>query len=212
MGLTAVMRLKLAIKDGAEFVSPIIVTSSKWRDQLNRFWRRLDELCYLETSERCGLHIHISWDMEHKITELRAISEMILRFQPTIDQNFPDQLRVNNPFCRSNNCHLTELRQAQGLNQLIDAMSPARFYAWNFQTLKNHGTIEYRQPPGQVTSKGTKEWVRFVISFIHASLKGGFPTGVDPWNELKTGIRKADDEVSTGFCKILRMTTLMGGG
>jgi len=178
MGLTAVMRLKLAIKDGAEFISPIIKTSSKWHDQLNRFWRRLDELCHLETSERCGLHIHISWgDMEHKFIEAKRMAEIILQFQPTIDQNFPDQRRVNNQFCRSNNCHLTELQRAKGLNQLIVTMSPARSYAWNFQMLKNHGTIENRQPPGQVTSKGTKEWVRFVISFTHASLTDGFDGG-----------------------------------
>jgi len=64
------------------------------------------------------------------------------------------------------------VQQAQGLNQLIDAMSPVCLYAWNLQTLGKHWTIEYRQPPRLVTSKGTKEWVRFVTSYTHASLTG----------------------------------------
>jgi len=131
--------------------------------------------------------MHISWDTEYKIIEARRILEIALQFQPTIDLNFPDQRRVNNPFCRCNTCHLPELQQAQGLNQLADGVSPSRFNAWNFQTLKNHETIEYRQPTWQATSKGTKEWVGFVISFIHATLAVASTHG---WNAL---IRIADN-------------------
>ena len=104
------------MKDGVEFVSPILNANSKWRGQLDRLWERLHELCYLKQGKSCGLHIHISCRSGFNLGMVKNIAKAILHLQPTIDQNFPDQNRVNNSFCQSNSCGLEELKGAKGLD------------------------------------------------------------------------------------------------
>ena len=120
------------------------------------------------------MQIHISRVPEFEVTDVKEIARKIVHFQPTIDQHFPAQDRVNNDFCRSNAGDQQEIQNAQNLNQLIEIMSPSRRFAWNLQALKQHGTIEYRQAPGQMTPRGANSWVRFAISFIHAVSMGYF--------------------------------------
>ena len=120
------------MKDGVELISPILQADNKWHTQLDCFWKRLLDLCHLEQNKSCGLYIHISRVPEFEVVKVKEIARKILHFQPTIDQHFPAQGRVNNDFCQSNAGDLQELQELQdapNLNQLIEIISPSCLFA-----------------------------------------------------------------------------------
>ncbi|OTA94658.1 hypothetical protein M434DRAFT_70796, partial [Hypoxylon sp. CO27-5] len=65
--------------------------------------------------------------------------------------------------------------------EIIDIISPAKYFAWNFQPSKEgrSGSIEFRRPPGVDSSKKTKHWVAFAMAFIWMSVTSNPQTFID---------------------------------
>ncbi|KAF5253253.1 hypothetical protein FANTH_1849 [Fusarium anthophilum] len=53
-------------------------------------------------------------------------------------------------------------------NDIVDLISPSKFYAWNFLPSRTdgHGSIEFRRPPGVIGAKKTKHWIAFTLAFV----------------------------------------------
>jgi hypothetical protein len=47
-----------------------------------------------------------------------------------------------------------------------DRYPPYRYFALNFQSYANHGTLEFRQHSGTVDAEKATQWVRLVVGFI----------------------------------------------
>jgi len=62
------------------------------------------ELCHLKEAN----HEDYISALKFHVREVKAISEAILHFQPTIDLHCPDQDLINNGFCQNNTCGIME--------------------------------------------------------------------------------------------------------
>ncbi|KAK6523027.1 hypothetical protein TWF281_002449 [Arthrobotrys megalospora] len=156
-------------------------------------WKCLEENFDIESSEKCGTHVHFSPLDWYKLDDLQALATAIIFFDPLIDGLIPE--RQFNQHCRSNTwfsqlcpfsdgdegwsySYQTSFRRIESCRekvQLADHMSPEinnrRHMAWNFMGIFNRDrdSVEFRRPPGSHSWEDTMSWVEFVHGFATAS-------------------------------------------
>jgi Putative amidoligase enzyme len=175
---------------GMELVSPAfdIHRKSQWRGEVMATWRFLQKHHIIEANGLCGTHIHISIKPGYELVDLQRIACAVIHFETAIEAVVPPERR-GNPFATSN-WMASPLLAQKGLTRaesiaLIErgrwddeALKPVqefgmRDYAWNFESLHKHGTIEFRKPPACTTPEEVLSWAELALNFIQAAIRYG---------------------------------------
>ena len=171
-------------------VSPIfnVFPSSEWRDDVIATWRCLQRHYVITTSDSCATHIHISVEPDYTLKDLQHIAASVIHFETAFEALVPEERR-GNEFCKSNwlhsprlapGCHsrsesITIIERARNKEELIESIQKFgdRDFAWNFESLRQRRTIEFRKPPASSTPDEALSWAELALNFIQASIKYG---------------------------------------
>jgi hypothetical protein len=180
--------------DPVEIVTPVIKADVTWTKTIDQFWSIIHKHFDLRRDTSCDMHIHISpaqglFDLD----QLRCIAKGVVLWERDTARCAPpsrdDKIQS---FCLSNVTGAVPAARPlhtrgplRGLrltyqhidnasrNELVDYVCPDKHRAWNFLPAREsgHGSVEFRRPPGVVTSKKAKHWIAFTMSFINMALR-----------------------------------------
>ena len=171
--------------------SPKLWTSpdANWQSQVKQTWLFLEKNYEISKSLFCSTHVHISiesgFDSRRiSLQNLRKIAQCVIHFEAAIEACAPEERRGNRN-AKSNwidnknfaNEKLTRHRvidiieKCAGEDELIELMCPGdRNFAWNFQALRKHGTIEFRKGPASLEGDQAIAWAQLVLQFVQSAV------------------------------------------
>lgn len=173
-------------------------TNGYWELEIDTFWKAAKKTFHKPSkSRKCGSHIHISPgpDMRWEATELQGIAFGVIYYESLVNAILPHH-RQDNTYCKPNSETSAELRACyqggelnlarvwrlmgqqvnsrEGLRDLMQGggSQHTRRVLWNFDNIVSgkSGTVEFRGASGFRDSASTKQWVSFVVAFIHLCL------------------------------------------
>lgn len=171
--------------------SPKLRTSpeANWQNQVKQTWSFLENNYEISKSLLCSTHIHISMECRTesrrtRLQNLRKIAQCVIHFEAAIEACAPEERRGNrnaksNWIDNSNfvNEELTRRRvidmigKCAGEVELIELMCPGdRNFAWNFQALRKHGTIEFRKGAASLEGDQAIAWAQLVLQFVQCAV------------------------------------------
>ena len=172
-------------------ISPILKAfpGSTWRTDVETMWRFLQLRYNIFGSEHCATHVHVSIEPRATLQDLKRIAQAIIHFETAIEALVPPDRRGNR-YAKSNwldgpefgrkgksrRESIAAIEHVCGPGLLVDLMQPLqratdRDYAWNFHSLFDKKTIEFRQPPVSVTPAEALSWAELAMSFVHAAVR-----------------------------------------
>jgi hypothetical protein len=162
--------------DPVEIVTPVIKADVTWTKTIDQFWSIIHKHFDLRRDTSCGMHIHISPAQgRFDLDQLRCIAKGVVDWERDTARCAPpsrdDKIQS---FCLSNVAGVVPAaRPLQTRGPLRDYVCPDKHRAWNFLPAREsgHGSVEFRRPPGVVTSKKAKHWIAFTMSFINMALR-----------------------------------------
>lgn len=168
-----------SVTRGCEVVSPVLDAANGGIDDLARIASALmssPDGSNLTSSGSCGFHVHVD-ARDLKIDDIKNIVRRYMRFEDEIDAFMAPSRRGDlNTFCKSNKELMNEYRyirdsfeSAQTTVQLACALR-TRYLKVNLESLRRHGTIEFRQHCGTVNRNRIVNWTRFILEFVAASI------------------------------------------
>lgn len=179
------VKLDGSVPGGVEVVSPILY-GDEGRATLRRVMEVIRRQPRARTSERCGIHVHLSpRGRSFSADEVSKIARRWVNFEDTLDLLQPQSRRGSvNQFCRSNAHDFDafnyvsasrqmwrRLRHVHDTSTLADIVSPTRYRKLNLQSLTRHGTVEFRHCAGTIDPTKVDNWLRFVIAFTTVACK-----------------------------------------
>ncbi|OTA62030.1 hypothetical protein K449DRAFT_434368 [Hypoxylon sp. EC38] len=170
---------KRHIPDGfypVEIVSPVLVADAEWTRKIDLLWSTLHQYFEFRKDTSCGFHEPATarcapLSRQDRATEFCRSNLRSPRLQAEIKDKGP-LMGIDAIFKKIDSSDREEI---------IDIISPAKYFAWNFQPSKEgrSGSIEFRRPPGVDSSKKTKHWVAFAMAFIWMSVTSNPQTFID---------------------------------
>jgi Putative amidoligase enzyme len=171
-------------------VSPVfdVCPKSRWRDSVVDTWKYLRRRYFIEVNQLCSTHIHISLVPSYTLTDLKRIACSAIYFEPAFEALVPKERRGNiwaksnwldNPRLAQRGVSrldsMTLIERAGYTDKLIESVQGKgdRDYAWNFESLIKHDTIEFRKPPASLTPGEALSWAELAMNFVQASTKYG---------------------------------------
>ena len=121
-----------------------------------------------KVNQTCGLHVHID-GAGMQPSQVLNILARYSKYESQIDGFMPSDRRANN-YCRT-------LRGIpERISQNLDVVGMAyrmgsRYFKVNLESWARHGTVEFRQHGGTVESTKIIAWVKFLQSFVQASME-----------------------------------------
>ena len=173
-----------------EMISPIfdVYPLSGWRRHVIATWNFLEQHYAITTGDSCSTHIHVSLVPHYDLKDLKRVAVSIIHFEPAFEALMPEARR-GNPFCQSNwldsprlaPAGLSRSESIAEIERKLDAYHVIasiqnggdKCFAWNFESLKEHSTIEFRKPPASSSADEALSWAELALNFIQASLKYG---------------------------------------
>ncbi len=171
-------------------ISPIFdaYPRSGWRGHVITTWKFLEQHYSITTNDSCATHIHVSLDPNYDLKDLKRLAVAIIHFEPAFEALMPVG-RKGNPYCKSNwlenprlgRAGLSRSESIADIERLLDVYhvietiqtSDDKFFAWNFDSLNEHNTIEFRKPPASSSADEALSWAELALNFIQASLRYG---------------------------------------
>lgn len=138
-----------------------------------------------KVDEKCGLHIHVE-ARDFNVHQMSSLYAHWMKIENIICQSLPKH-RVNNIYCK--------LCSAQKITAL-GLKSPSNFWGevcptkithdarrkslniCNYALNPNKRTVEFRMPEGTFEPESIKNWIRFLVNFVHSIKKKPFPSNV----------------------------------
>ena len=175
---------------GIELVSPVfkVFPGSVWRQHVVATWSYLNKVYHIKGNLCCATHVHISLDPWYTLSELIKIAQAIMHFEPAVTALIPTERRnsrfaksnwLDSPFLGGRNLsrakaiacigRITEPRAFIPVMQAFDD----RNYAWNFVSLMDKKTIEFRLAPASTTADEVLAWTELVIEFVQSAVNCG---------------------------------------
>lgn len=121
----------------------------------------------------CGLHLHINMaDFSNK--EIVNIVKAFIKHQDYLYKEFKvlkcrlDDMAMPIPLKEMKNItenNISQIRKTGGINGIDSEYLRERFYALNLQSLKKHGTLEFRLFNGTIQASRIKNYVKWAIQF-----------------------------------------------
>lgn len=175
---------------GFEMVSPAfeVYPKSGWRDSVVDTWKYLQRHYFIQVNELCSTHIHVSLVPSYTLTDLKRIACSVIYFESAFEALVPKERRGNiwaksnwldNPRLAQKGVSrldsMTLIEQARYTDKVIESVQGKgdRDYAWNFESLIKHDTIEFRKPPPSLTPAEALSWAELAMNFVQASIKYG---------------------------------------
>lgn len=168
-----------SVTQGCEVVSPVLDAANGGIDDLARIASALmssPDGSNLTSSRSCGFHVHVD-ARDLTIDDIKNVVRRYMRFEDEIDAFMAPSRRGNlNLYCKSNKDLINGYRyirdsfeNAKTTVQLACALR-TRYLKVNLESLRRHGTIEFRQHCGTVNRNRIVNWTRFILEFVSASI------------------------------------------
>jgi Putative amidoligase enzyme len=191
---------------GIEMRSPKLWASpeSNWISQVKQTWSFLQSNYEITKSFFCSTHVHISIEngfesRRTSLQNLKKIAQCAIHFEAALEACVPEE-RQGNRNAKSNwidNRNFAEekltrrraidmIEKCKGEEELIDLMCPDdRNFAWNFQALRKHGTVEFRKGAASLEGDQAIAWAQLVLQFVQAAVQ----VPRSSWERLPANIR-----------------------
>ena len=149
-----------------EVVSPILEGKSGL-ESLKIVCDTLNEIG-ASVNRSCGVHVHLD-AKNMTIKHWRNLYINYARLENIIDSFMPQSRRANNNgYCRS--IALTPRLEATILHcdnsEQIRSFFASRYYKVNIESLRRHGTVEFRQHGGSIDFEKISMWVSFLQKLL----------------------------------------------
>jgi hypothetical protein len=141
----------------------------------------------VKIDRKCGLHLHVEV-RDFNVNQMAALVAYWLKIEPVIFYALPDYRR-NNIYCRS--CREGLVVPAKALSQVNSfwtAVCPTGIsHVFRRKTLNicnyvfNPGrmTVEFRMPESTFDPYEVKNWIRFLVNFVHFVKKQPYPGNIE---------------------------------
>jgi Putative amidoligase enzyme len=174
-------------------ITPLFVAfpNSGWRAHVQATWNYLQSNYDITTNTNCGTHIHVSVEGGYSLEELKRVAQSAIHFETAFEALVPEHRRDPLGFARSSWIESHEfavkgrsraqsilmISQVPDFQSLLILMHPGgmRFCGWNFLSILNYYTIEFRKPPGSRTADEALAWAELAASFVQTSIRFGSP-------------------------------------
>ncbi|KAG0640798.1 hypothetical protein HOY80DRAFT_957371 [Tuber brumale] len=130
-----------------------------------------------------GLHVHIGRGCGWDLSAAKSIAKAVIIFESALDHYHPAHRRPAENWCIHSNRHndglkhfaksavMKKLDGAGTLRELIDLISPHKFFKYNFGSLKTYGTVEFRQADAGIGVDRAVQWINLVVRFVTAAVE-----------------------------------------
>jgi len=154
---------------GFEIVSPVL-NGEAGLAEVKKVARLLEALG-ATVDQACGLHVHIDAN-GLTVDTVKKIVERYARHEEAIDTFMPPSRRSDsNRYCHTlrSGCATDIIRSTASDTSRLASYQPGRYYKVNLQSLRLHGTVEFRQHSGSVDGIKVANWIRFCLAFVQRS-------------------------------------------
>ena len=167
---------------GMELVSPIL----KGREGVAQMYDLLNALRDLDVmvDNSCGLHIHLDGgSFTHRA--MKNLAALAMKYEPTIDSILPESRRHNSN-CKSMCSRrwgqdggsrlerlarkFAQVESAEMTRHITDIWND-RYVKVNFEALRDHGTVEFRQHGGTLNADKTLQWVTLCMQMKRRAMR-----------------------------------------
>ncbi|KAL7276218.1 hypothetical protein RUND412_000803 [Rhizina undulata] len=178
-----------------EIATPIL-RNGNWRWIIPTIMEHIDNSIDCRFNATTGLHVHIGcgsgWDLE----DLKKISKAIVIFEEGFDSYHPPWRQPNHNWCIESNRFNPNLKgksKAEAMRMIDGAksnedlyvvISPHKFHKYNVTAMVDHGTVEFRQAPGNLDSNKAVEWIDIVVKFVQAAIAAD-DTEFERWSKTE---------------------------
>jgi Putative amidoligase enzyme len=152
-------------------------------------WKCLEKHYEVFGNSLCSTHFHIGVRPAFTLKDLKRIAQAMIHFETAFECLVP-LCRRKNPYARSNwletpgfaekgrsrsDC-IAAIGATSSIKQLLGLLHPPTEWfdcgkmCWNFLSLAENGSIEFRKPPVSLTSLHTLTWAELALSFVQASM------------------------------------------
>jgi len=159
-----------------EIVSPIL----QGGDGLQNVHRVLQILKSINPSvnKSMGVHVHIGTS-QFSYNQLVKICQQFIKYEETFDLLVAPSRRGDaNRYALSNRNssalrHLSnfdanqEVRRCRNMDELINVVSPTRYFKLNLHAFRRHGTLEFRQHSATTNYMKVGYWIRLLVAFVN---------------------------------------------
>lgn len=177
-----------SVTGGCEIVSPVLDATNGGLDDLARVAATLtsrDDGTKFRATRKCGFHVHVD-ATDLTADDVKNVVRRYMRFEREIDAFMAPSRRGDlNTYCKSNASLFARYSNIRGTFEsattkleLTDAFR-TRYLKVNIQSLRRHGTIEFRQHAGTIRQKRIMNWTRFLLEFVTASTVSTASTTTD---------------------------------
>lgn len=168
--------------------SPILraYKGSHWRRDVQTTWAFLGDHCKVLKNRDCSTHVHISVLRGFTLQEIKQIAQCIIHFEPAVEALIPLERQANtysksnwidNPFFTnrdlSRNQAIRRIGACKDLDAVISLMNPDRdrYYGWNFLTMEECKTIEFRKGAASRDASDSLTWAEFAMTFVQSAMQ-----------------------------------------
>lgn len=190
---------------GIEIVSPALKADAESMTQLRKVCSVLETKRF-KVNKRCGLHIHIGAQNEPLAT-FKNLLNLYRAAERTIDSFMaPSRRGSQNIFCNPVSFSQAALAGAGTLDDVMRASNQApfnprgsdRYRKLNLLSMRQHGTIEFRQHQGTIEADKAVNWTVFCLSMVVASRTSGTISQINSIDHLLSLLR-LDTETTDYF-------------
>jgi len=130
-----------------------------------------------------GLHVHVGRGCGWDLSAAKSIAKAVIVFESTLDHYHPLHRGPAGNWCIHSNRHndnvkhfakssiMRKLEDADTFQELINLISPHKFFKYNFNSLKRYGTVEFRQADASIGAERAVQWINLVVRFVTAAVE-----------------------------------------
>lgn len=175
---------------GYELVSPPMTINDNGLDQIYTVCRVLNENNFA-VDNNCGLHVHIDAS-NYSVKQMMGIISAYIMYEKHFDLLMPLSRRADaNRFCHSNLQYVTRNWGKSEINRIkrnirnnntniIANLFGTRYMKINTESYVRHGTLEFRQHSGTLSSTKIVNWIVILLQF--ADVAKNFTLKTKPYN------------------------------
>jgi hypothetical protein len=168
-----------------------------WTNIVKETWAFIKMNYSVNVNEMCSTHVHISMQCGAQpgtqliigmgLRNIKKVAQCAIHWETALEA-LVSMERRRNIFATSNwidNLSFAEERITRRVaiemiekcgteEEVIRLMCPGpqeRFYAWNFWSLRKHGTIEFRKGSASVNADEALAWAEFTLLFVKAAVE-----------------------------------------
>lgn len=167
---------------GTEVVSPIL-RGEDGIAEMKKVIRTIERFgC--SVNRTCGFHVHVGVrGLDHeRVGFFKELFATYARFEPVLDQLMAPSRRQNaNSYCRSVKLASdveSRAKAARNVNEFRTAIGSGdynRYRKLNLESFWRHGTVEFRQHQGTLSSQKAENWVRLCLRMVAHAAKNDEP-------------------------------------